>query len=104
MSSLLNNWPGTDSSARARLAQRVLALWATLKAFAPYAAIELILPGGTVIAILCYLYRRRGAASRCAANSGPPARLFLWKLGGYFALTSNRSGSLQRSFTASSAS
>jgi hypothetical protein len=104
MSSLLTNWPGTESSARARLAQRVRAAWATLKAFAPYAAIELILPGGTVIAILCYLYRRRGVAMRGAATSGLAALLSRWKLGGYFALTSNRSGSLQRSVAVSSAS
>ena len=30
-----------------------------LKALAPYALIELILPGGSVIALLLWLYRRR---------------------------------------------
>jgi hypothetical protein len=30
-----------------------------LKAFAPYALIELILPGGSVMALLLWLYRRR---------------------------------------------
>lgn len=30
-----------------------------LKALAPYALIELILPGGSVMAILLWLYRRR---------------------------------------------
>ena len=33
-----------------------------LKSLAPYALIELVLPGGTVIAILCWLYRRRQTA------------------------------------------
>ena len=42
--------------------QRVLAVWAALKGLAPYAIIELVLPGGSVIAILCWLYRRRQAA------------------------------------------
>jgi hypothetical protein len=31
-----------------------------LKAFAPYALIELILPGGSLMALLLWLYRRRG--------------------------------------------
>ena len=39
-----------------------------LKALGPYAAIELLLPGGTVIAILCWLYRRRRAAATVAAT------------------------------------
>jgi hypothetical protein len=30
-----------------------------LKAFAPYALIELVLPGGSVMALLLWLYRRR---------------------------------------------
>jgi hypothetical protein len=32
---------------------------ARLKEFAPYAAIELVLPGGSLIAILLWLHRRR---------------------------------------------
>ena len=43
-------------------AQRMTAIWGLLKEFAPYAAIELILPGGTVLAILCWLYRKRRSA------------------------------------------
>jgi hypothetical protein len=34
------------------------AIW-RFKSFAPYALIELILPGGSVIALLLWLYRRR---------------------------------------------
>lgn len=79
MNSSVTNRPGMDSSAR--VAQRVAAAWATLKALAPYAVIELILPGGTVLAILCWLYRRRRVASATAATSGLAAVLFRWKLG-----------------------
>jgi len=45
------------------LAARSRTALAILKEFAPYAAIELILPGGTIIAILCWLYRRRRLAA-----------------------------------------
>ena len=41
----------------------IRAIWGVLREFAPYAAIELILPGGTILAILCWLYRRRRAAA-----------------------------------------
>ena len=52
------------------LAARSRVALAILKEFAPYAAIELILPGGTIIAILCWLYRRRRLA---AASLNPLA-------------------------------
>jgi len=43
-----------------------------LKALAPYALIELILPGGSVMALLLWLYRRR----RDGIGFGPlPSRL-----------------------------
>ena len=35
---------------------------AKLRDLAPYAAIELVLPGGSVVALLLWLYRRHGAA------------------------------------------
>ena len=38
--------------------------WEIVKEFAPYLAIELILPGGTLFAILCWLYRKRHAAAQ----------------------------------------
>ena len=50
------------------LAPRLRAIRAVLKEFAPYAAIELILPGGSVIAILCWLYRRKRRASSSFVN------------------------------------
>jgi hypothetical protein len=39
--------------------QLVKTAWATLRGLGPYALIELVLPGGTVLAVLCWLYRRR---------------------------------------------
>jgi hypothetical protein len=36
------------------------AIVAKLKGLAPYAAIGLLLPGGSVIALLMWLYRRHG--------------------------------------------
>lgn len=38
---------------------QIRAIWGVLRELAPYAAIELVLPGGTILAILCWLYRRR---------------------------------------------
>jgi hypothetical protein len=35
---------------------------AKLRLFAPYAAMELVLPGGSLMALLLWLYRRHGAA------------------------------------------
>jgi hypothetical protein len=47
-------------------APRIRAMWEALKEFAPYAAIELLLPGGSILAILCWLYRKRQVASHSA--------------------------------------
>jgi hypothetical protein len=46
------------------LGTRTLRAWAavafaTLKELAPYAAIELLLPGGSVVALTLWFYRRR---------------------------------------------
>jgi hypothetical protein len=46
--SILKGWGGHAAVVIARL-----------KALAPYALIELILPGGSVMALLLWLYRRR---------------------------------------------
>ena len=46
----------------------IRALWGVLKGLAPYAAIELLLPGGTIIALLCWLYRKRRAAATVQAT------------------------------------
>lgn len=48
--------------------QQLRATWGLVRTFAPYAAIELILPGGTVIAIVCWLYRRRRVVPVSAAH------------------------------------
>lgn len=47
---------------------RITAIWEVLKGLAPYAVIELLLPGGTILAILCWLYRKRQGAARAAAR------------------------------------
>jgi hypothetical protein len=44
----LRNWGGYAAAVMVRL-----------KALAPYALIELVLPGGSVMALLLWLYRRR---------------------------------------------
>ena len=36
---------------------------AGIKEWAPYLALELVMPGGTVMALLLYLHRRRNAAA-----------------------------------------
>jgi hypothetical protein len=46
--SILNDW-----------GHRAVAVIVRLKALAPYAMIELVLPGGSVMALLLWLYRRR---------------------------------------------
>jgi hypothetical protein len=46
--SILKGWGGYAAAAIVRL-----------KALAPYALIELVLPGGSVMALLLWLYRRR---------------------------------------------
>jgi hypothetical protein len=46
---------------RARWAAWLALAIAGLKELGPYAAIEIILPGGTLIALALWLYRRRAA-------------------------------------------
>jgi hypothetical protein len=55
---LLRKWLGSGATVMARV-----------KGFAPYALIELILPGGSVMALLLWLYRRRrnGVGTRVIA-------------------------------------
>lgn len=59
------------------LAWRIRAMWQVIKKFAPYAAIELVLPGGTVLAILFWLFRRRRVASSSVAHLRSIPRLTL---------------------------
>jgi hypothetical protein len=44
--------------------RRAVAVLVRLKALAPYAMIELILPGGSVMALALWLYRRRKSEGR----------------------------------------
>jgi hypothetical protein len=50
---------------------QIRAIWGILRELAPYAAIELILPGGTILAILCWLYRRRRVAVLSESPDAP---------------------------------
>lgn len=52
------------------LADRMRMMWGVLRQFAPYAAIEFLLPGGTIVAILLWLYRRRRVALATIAPQG----------------------------------
>ena len=52
----------TVQSVQADLMRKLQALAWLLRKAGPYVAIEILLPGGTLIALLLYLYRRRHAA------------------------------------------
>jgi hypothetical protein len=60
--------PIPDRGRRRRIPERrklrayATAAAARLRDLAPYAAMELILPGGSLMALLLWLYRRHGAA------------------------------------------
>ena len=41
-----------------------------LRAFGPYMLLELAMPGGTLLALLLYMYRRRAAAVSGAGTQG----------------------------------
>jgi len=47
-----------------------------LKRFGPYLAIEILLPGGTLIALLLYLARSRRIFPGVLSILGPAVRLF----------------------------
>jgi hypothetical protein len=52
---------------------------AKLRAVAPYALIELILPGGSLLALFLWLYRRQKKAAVVEAKEGKIRQLFqLW--------------------------
>jgi hypothetical protein len=58
----------SDRSRQWRTAQRMwrahtAAVVAKLREFAPYAAIELVMPGGSLMALLLWLYRRQKNSS-----------------------------------------
>jgi hypothetical protein len=47
-----------------------------VKKFGPYLAVELLLPGGTLIALLLYLARHRKFSAGLMSILGPAVRLF----------------------------
>jgi len=77
----------SSRSALAGLASRGLALatrgLALVRSLGPYAAIELLLPGGSVLALLLWLYRRHRRAvaarahERCLPVSIPSGEVLL---------------------------
>ena len=60
---------------RARWASWIALAVAGLKEAGPYVAIEIILPGGTLIALLLWLYRRRQPARPQGFSTPTPRRL-----------------------------
>jgi len=48
----------------------VSGLISKVKEFAPYAALELVMPGGSVMALLLWLYRRQKKGKDCAESDG----------------------------------
>lgn len=57
------DWGARWTGALRKWGEYFLALALRFKSLAPYALIELILPGGSVVAILLWLYRRRIATA-----------------------------------------
>jgi hypothetical protein len=49
-----------------------------LKTLAPYALIELILPGGSLVALLFWLYRQRKAGVRFGSLAARLLSVFKW--------------------------
>jgi hypothetical protein len=57
-----------------KLGAYAAAVFVKLRVLAPYAAIELILPGGSLIALVLWFYRRqRSFTERAPAGASPPA-------------------------------
>jgi hypothetical protein len=57
--SLIRRCIGWSSIGKPTLGDWIAAVLARLKQLAPYAAIELLLPGGSVVALSLWFYRRR---------------------------------------------
>jgi hypothetical protein len=64
-----------EGSKRARWTSWIALAVAGLKEVGPYVAIEIILPGGTLIALLLWLYRRRQPARPQGFPTPPPQLL-----------------------------
>jgi hypothetical protein len=58
-SKLPPHWRCCARSTQAPWKQAALTILARLRDLAPYAALELVLPGGSLMALLLWLYRRR---------------------------------------------
>jgi hypothetical protein len=67
-STVISNMANRGRDAQCRTSQLTLSAFtatvvAKLRDLAPYAALELVLPGGSVMALLLWLYRRQKRAS-----------------------------------------
>jgi hypothetical protein len=59
------------ASSPTRLAAWITRLGAILRQLGPYAAVEILLPGGTLMALLLWLYRRRRTDQHLAIAATP---------------------------------
>ncbi len=65
---------------RAELMRRVQSIRGLLAAAGPYLLIEILLPGGTLIALLLFLYQRNQVGAGIE-GSPPFAALYMWAIG-----------------------
>jgi hypothetical protein len=56
-------WGAPCRTARRTLSAHTAVVVAKLREFAPYAAIELVMPGGSLMALALWLYRRQRRAA-----------------------------------------
>jgi hypothetical protein len=70
--SLVSNRSGYTQSPAGPQKRRAYAaaIFARLRDLAPYAALELVLPGGSVLALVLWLYRRTKKAAALRASAG----------------------------------
>lgn len=83
MSALCGVGPATEEMRkRARWAPWIALAVTGLKEVGPYVVIEIILPGGTLIALLLWLYRRRQSARPQEFLTPPSVARSAWKISG----------------------
>ena len=58
------------------MSRKGVAVIARLRDLAPYAAIELVVPGGSIMALVVWLYRRQVADENCDRHLGRRRKLW----------------------------